>query len=170
MAVLDTPHKITSPTLADSASFSNPARASQRSVVECSDQRGMGKEFDRWNERKKVLHEADFGRYVHEREVWWCALGVNIGVEADGKHENFERPVLVLRNQIGTRCSSCHSRHVPSRTRINGPSGMTAGCSQRSSHKMRLISTKRLLRKMYRMDRRIFDDIKHVVLTMIRDF
>jgi mRNA interferase MazF len=29
--------------------------------------------------------------------VWWCALGINVGVEADGKHDNFERPVMVLR-------------------------------------------------------------------------
>ncbi|OGG60369.1 hypothetical protein A3C86_00185 [Candidatus Kaiserbacteria bacterium RIFCSPHIGHO2_02_FULL_49_16] len=29
--------------------------------------------------------------------MWWCALGVNIGAEIDGKNDNFERPVLVLR-------------------------------------------------------------------------
>jgi mRNA interferase MazF len=57
----------------------------------------MEKDFDRWNKKKKVLNKADFIDYVHEREVWWCALGVNVGVEADGKHDNFERPVLVLR-------------------------------------------------------------------------
>ena len=28
--------------------------------------------------------------------MWWCALGINVGVETDGKHGNFERPVLVL--------------------------------------------------------------------------
>lgn len=32
-----------------------------------------------------------------EREVWWCALGINIGSEEDGKGENYLRPVLILR-------------------------------------------------------------------------
>ncbi|MCX6780681.1 MAG: type II toxin-antitoxin system PemK/MazF family toxin [Candidatus Magasanikbacteria bacterium] len=57
------------------------------------------KEFDKWNLQKKRLnqfnHERDF--YYYEREVWWCALGVNIGIETDGKHEYFERPVLILK-------------------------------------------------------------------------
>jgi mRNA interferase MazF len=36
------------------------------------------------------------GKY-HEREIWWCSLGKNIGNEQDGKNNNFERPVLVLK-------------------------------------------------------------------------
>ena len=33
----------------------------------------------------------------YEREVWWCVVGTNIGVEIDGKHELFLRPVIVIR-------------------------------------------------------------------------
>jgi len=57
----------------------------------------MNKDFDKWNKRKKRIHEGSFDDFVHAREVWWCAVGVNIGVEADGKHTNFERPVLIIR-------------------------------------------------------------------------
>ena len=32
-----------------------------------------------------------------ERDVWWTSIGVNVGFEEDGKHENFVRPVLVLK-------------------------------------------------------------------------
>lgn len=57
------------------------------------------KRFDEWNIHKKIIqkfeHEQDF--YFHEREIWWCSLGTNIGIETDGKHEQFERPVLVLK-------------------------------------------------------------------------
>src|SRR5262249_33753522 len=35
--------------------------------------------------------------YFREGEIWWAHLGVNIGYESDGKHENFARPVIVLR-------------------------------------------------------------------------
>ena len=56
------------------------------------------KDFDSWNTEKKQLEE--FGPDVlifHEREIWWCSIGVNLGDEQDGKNELFERPVLVVR-------------------------------------------------------------------------
>lgn len=55
------------------------------------------KEFDLWNEKKKEIEQSAVQRLCHEREVWWCALGVNIGSEQDGKNELFERPVLILK-------------------------------------------------------------------------
>jgi len=59
----------------------------------------MEKDFDRWNEKKKAVHGREIHRdfFYHEREVWWCAIGANVGVETDGKHNHFERPVLVVR-------------------------------------------------------------------------
>ena len=59
----------------------------------------MHKDFDEWNKRKKLvnnaIHHSDF--FYHEREVWWCALGINIGSEEDGKGLSYLRPVLVVR-------------------------------------------------------------------------
>ena len=57
----------------------------------------MKKDFDRWNEQKKSINSSEDGKFFHEREVWWCSLGVNIGYEQDGKNELFERPVLVIK-------------------------------------------------------------------------
>lgn len=57
----------------------------------------MEKDFDGWNKLKRQLHERDGQVYAHPREVWWCALGMNVGAEIDGKNDNFERPVLVFR-------------------------------------------------------------------------
>lgn len=57
----------------------------------------MGKDFDGWNEVKQAVHAKQESFGVHERELWWVSLGLNIGVETDGKHGTFERPVLVLR-------------------------------------------------------------------------
>ncbi len=58
----------------------------------------MHKNFDAWNENKKKL-ECFGHEYLsfHEREIWWCSLGLNLGDEQDGKNELFERPVLVLK-------------------------------------------------------------------------
>jgi hypothetical protein len=59
----------------------------------------MIKNFDEWNEKKKKTHVKDIPKALHfyEREIWWCALGCNIGSEEDGKHDNFERPMLIFR-------------------------------------------------------------------------
>jgi mRNA interferase MazF len=58
----------------------------------------MEKDFDEWNKIKKEVNAFELRRdfFYHQREVWWCAIGVNVDVETDGKQVNFERPVLVL--------------------------------------------------------------------------
>lgn len=58
----------------------------------------MEKNFDKWNGEKKRVNIRDENTLFHEREVWWCSLGVNIGFEQDGKNDIFERPVLIIRN------------------------------------------------------------------------
>ena len=55
------------------------------------------KDFDTWNIFKKKTHSKPEVPGVHEREIWWVSFGINIGVEIDGKHGNFERPALVLK-------------------------------------------------------------------------
>jgi len=59
----------------------------------------MEKDFDEWNKIKKITHEksSEHESFPKEGEVWWCSVGVNIGVETDGKHDSFERPVLIVR-------------------------------------------------------------------------
>lgn len=55
------------------------------------------KYFDEWNEIKKIRHESGRCPVIKEGEIWWCAMGENVGVEINGKHESFSRPVLVLK-------------------------------------------------------------------------
>ena len=57
----------------------------------------MEKEYDKWNQLKKSLSIKESTIFFHEREIWYCSLGKNIGYEEDGKNELFERPVLVIR-------------------------------------------------------------------------
>jgi len=55
------------------------------------------KDFQRWHKKKSVI-QTNFPRvFFHEREIWWCALGVNVGFEQDGKGDHFARPVLIFR-------------------------------------------------------------------------
>jgi mRNA interferase MazF len=57
----------------------------------------MKKDFRKWHFRKKLVHESKNIPYFYEREIWWCSIGLNVGYEQDGKNDNFERPVLVLK-------------------------------------------------------------------------
>jgi mRNA-degrading endonuclease toxin of MazEF toxin-antitoxin module len=58
----------------------------------------MDKDYDIWNEQKKNLEKGGHAFLsFHEREIWWCSLGLNLGDEQDGKNDVFERPVLVLK-------------------------------------------------------------------------
>lgn len=57
----------------------------------------MEKDFWKWHGQKINIHHKKEQVFFHEGEVWWCALGINVGSEEDGKNERFERPVLVYR-------------------------------------------------------------------------
>lgn len=57
----------------------------------------MEKDFDAWNKKKKHIDCYNKYPFFRVREVWWCVLGINIGVEANGKNYYFERPVLILK-------------------------------------------------------------------------
>lgn len=59
----------------------------------------MQKDFDTWNSEKKLVDTKKINRhlYFYAREIWWCSAGLNIGVEVDGKNDNFERPMLIIK-------------------------------------------------------------------------
>jgi len=56
----------------------------------------MEKDFRTWHNKKEKLNDAEGTALFHEREVWWCALGANVGYEQDGSGELFTRPVVIL--------------------------------------------------------------------------
>lgn len=61
------------------------------------------KNFRNWHSQKEKIDNENKRVFFHEREVWWCHLGLNVGFEQDGKGEKFARPVLVFKkfnNQV----------------------------------------------------------------------
>jgi len=52
--------------------------------------------FDEWNRYKKQLNTLKRKIHFHEREIWFCYLGKNVGHEQDGG-EAFLRPVIILK-------------------------------------------------------------------------
>lgn len=55
------------------------------------------KHFPEWIGLKGKLHYIGRTPRIKEGEVWWCAIGENVGVEINGKGSTFARPVLILR-------------------------------------------------------------------------
>ena len=114
------------------------------------------KDFDSWNEEAKKLNAATFKGFFYAREIWWCALGINIGSEQDGKNESFERPVLIIKkiNKDLLWVLPLTSRIIEDEFRIS--TGSTGMLSQLLLHQLKSISSKRLLRKMGTVKRIVF--------------
>jgi len=59
------------------------------------------KRFSEWIERKERIHDVGRLPAISEREVWWVAVGENVGIEINGKSGRFSRPVLIYKSAIG---------------------------------------------------------------------
>lgn len=57
----------------------------------------MKKDFKPWFELKSWIDDRIHRPYFYEGEIWWASLGTNVGVEIDGKNEDVERPVFILK-------------------------------------------------------------------------
>ena len=53
--------------------------------------------FDAWIKVKEEIHKKQFRRSFHDRDVWWCHIGENVGVEINGKGDDFTRPVIIFK-------------------------------------------------------------------------
>ncbi|MEK7105337.1 MAG: type II toxin-antitoxin system PemK/MazF family toxin [Patescibacteria group bacterium] len=57
----------------------------------------MEKDYSRWHQKKAVVNDVSARPFFHEKEIWFCHLGANVGFEEDGKGSDFMRPVIVYR-------------------------------------------------------------------------
>ncbi|MBU1164556.1 type II toxin-antitoxin system PemK/MazF family toxin [Patescibacteria group bacterium] len=102
-----------------------------------------------WTRLKiRIIINKDISFYFYEREIWWASLGCNIGFEEDGKNEKFERPVLIFRkfNKNMLWAIPLTTKKKEGRffyTFIENGKSYTIIWPQ-----LRLISSKRLIRKM----------------------
>jgi mRNA interferase MazF len=123
----------------------------------------IAQSFVDWT-KKKIRHHSDRKSknfYFREKEIWWAALGQNIGYEANGKHELFERPVLILKKYSGGMCFV-----LPCTTKIKTPNPwyqyslvIDGTPSAVNLSQGRSISTKRLLRKIETADTEVYNNI-----------
>ena len=126
------------------------------------------KNFKEWHERKNNLEHTESARlFFHERDVWWCCLGANIGFEQDGKGEKFARPVLVFKkfnNEVFWALPlSTRVKNGKFYALVNLPDGMprVAILSQ-----LRLVDARRLIDKIGLIDSKNYADIQKAVIRL----
>ena len=121
----------------------------------------MVKDFDTWNEIKKKVDEngVELGLYFREREIWWGTLGLNIGVEADGKGNDFERPILIIKKFNAHMVWVLPLTGKPHDDSFHKKITHNTEDSWVCLTQIRTISTKRLLRKIWKIDERQFGAI-----------
>jgi len=122
----------------------------------------MEKEFDNWNEIKKRVEfsndEPD--KFPKEGEVWMSSLGRNIGFEQNGSGDDFSRPVLVVKkfnNQMfwGVPLST-KQKSFDFYFNYTDPNDQKVSAILAQ---MRLVSVKRLKRKLYDLDNKKFGEL-----------
>ena len=127
------------------------------------------KDFDNWNNLKKDIDQkvVDKSVFFNERDVWWCTLGVNIGIESDGKNDVFERPVLILKvfNKDMIWCLPVTStlKLSPFYHQINFNTGLRSVMITQ----IRTISSKRLQRRVDIVTDEDFITIKYAIATLL---
>jgi mRNA interferase MazF len=125
----------------------------------------MKKEFGRWNERKIQLNDADGTALFHEREVWWCALGANIGFEQDGGNADFQRPVIVVKKFNLDACLVVPLTARPKKGKYYFPVGSVDGRDAVAVlSQVRFIDRKRLVNKICTLETETFQSLLRAVI------
>jgi len=130
----------------------------------------MDQDFDNWNTLKKLIHKKEINDEFnfHPGDVWWIALGINIGKEINGKNETFERPVLIL------KVINKHTLYVLPLTskdhfidkyhhKVNYEDG---GSGVVVFSQMRVVSSNRLLRKLSKISKKDLEKIKKLFILL----
>ena len=128
----------------------------------------MKKDFEQCNIQKQNIHNKGTGKFYHAREIWWCSFGVNVGSEQDGGVVENRRPVLILKG-LGpmtcivvplTKSTHTHQYRIP----VGDVAGekATAVLSQ-----IKVIDTKRLVRKIGFLEKEIFEIIRKAARDML---
>lgn len=117
--------------------------------------------FVDWTKLKVRVHLSDKEVYPKVREIWWVSLGQNIGVEVNGKNDNFERPVVIIKvfNNLGVLVAPISSKIKEDKYFIKfvnheGEENII------NMSQIRSISTKRFLRKVGDLSVEDFEKVK----------
>ncbi|HCR36017.1 MAG: hypothetical protein UR33_C0009G0043 [Candidatus Woesebacteria bacterium GW2011_GWA2_33_20] len=127
------------------------------------------KAYKKWHKLKSQIENESKEKFFHDREVWWCSIGVNIGFEEDGKNTRFERPVLVFRK---FNKGMFWGIPLTSKTK-KGRFYFSFKFKNRNStvilSQLRVLSSKRLIRRMGKIGLKSFRNIEKHIIGLINE-
>lgn len=121
------------------------------------------KDFDSWNELKKKIdvEENTPDRFPKEGEVWMSSLGKNIGYEQNGSGDNFSRPILIVKkfnnHMFWIIPLSTKQKDFDFYFNYTDPNDQEVSAILAQ---MKLLSVKRLKRKLYDIPNKLFDEMR----------
>ncbi len=128
----------------------------------------MKKDYSDWHNLKTQIENDYDEKLFREREIWWCSLGSNIGYEQDGKNSKYERPILVIRKFnkgifLGVPLTTKNkSDEFHFNFKLKNKLKSSVILSQ-----IRLLSSKRLVRRIARLNENEFCKIKEKIKNLI---
>lgn len=125
------------------------------------------KSFFEWIGIKQKLDNYEYQPpLTTEGDLWWCAIGENVGIEVDGKSHDFTRPVVILKKfgRLGFMA-------LPTTTREREGSWYVGFSHQGIKEiavlsQARVLSYKRLHSKMGTLDDEDFKKVKEAFLRL----
>lgn len=126
----------------------------------------MNKDFNNWNTKKTHIHHEKMRPFFHEREIWFCSLGVNVGFEQDGG-KGFLRPVVVIKkfNNDIAWCVPLTTKEKHGKYYVEVIIDEVKGNAILSQ--LRLIDGKRFHYKVGDIDEAVFDEIKRKIRQLL---
>ncbi|MBU1046899.1 type II toxin-antitoxin system PemK/MazF family toxin [Patescibacteria group bacterium] len=131
------------------------------------------KDFEEWNIKKQIIekNEKDRNFWFEEREIWWCSFGVNIGVEIDGKSNDFNRPALIIKvfNKEGLYVLPITTKDKEDKFhfQLNNFDKIKDNFNAVVLTQLKFISSRRLLRKIGRVPEDDFQIIKKRIMEFL---
>ncbi len=125
----------------------------------------MKKLLEKWCKLKSLLifkQKAEI--YFYEREVWWARIGLNIGVENNGKGPEFTRPVIILRKFNKKSAHVIPLTTVCDKHKLVNGHIFEIGCVQGKRayailSQSKTIDSKRLVRKLQVLPKKTFESL-----------
>lgn len=127
------------------------------------------KRFDEWNKVKKDLESSiAINTFPKEGEVWMTYYGLNLGYEQDGSKDYFSRPILVIKKfnnkMFWVVPLSTKQKKIDFYFNFTDHNGQNVSAILAQ---LKLISVKRMSRKMYQIDDTLLDCIKYLIIKLI---
>ena len=125
------------------------------------------KRFKAWARLKRKLQDQKtLPAGYKERDIWWVSLGHNVGVEEDGKNENFDRPVLIVKGFSKYLFWAVPLSTTEKRGKYYHPVMVNGNLSVILLSQLRTLDTRRLISKYGMLNQKDFSEVR----SKLRDF